>query len=81
MKAAPGAEVGISYDGDPLEPGNVLETPTGRRYGIVAVRLQTKGKHLGRQYLRCVVLDEKPAPGTKIFPLFWNHRGRVSDER
>ena len=75
-RAAPGDEVTISYDGDPVAAGDALRTPTGRTYGVMGVRVQTTGKHRGRQFVRAVVLDEAPAPTTKIHPLVWYSRDR-----
>lgn len=59
MTAPVGAEVGIHVDlVARVEVGDVIETDTGRRYGVVAVRVQAKGKHRGRQHLRVVVLHK-----------------------
>lgn len=75
MTAPEGAEVGIYYDGRPLEPGDALVTPTGRTYLVTAVRRQTRGKHVGRQHLRCVVAAAAPATA-RVVPLYWYKRGR-----
>ena len=77
MSAAPqGAEVKIYYDGPSLAPGDALCTRTGRVYGIVHVRVQERGKHAGRQHLRCVVLELADVlEGTRVFPLVWYKRG------
>lgn len=37
---------------------DVIETQSGRRYRIIAVRQQQRGKHVGRQHLRCLVLGK-----------------------
>lgn len=59
MTAPAGAEVGLYVDlVEPVRVGDVIETRSGRRYGVVAVRVQERGKHAGRQHLRVVVLDE-----------------------
>jgi Recombinase len=38
-----------------VEGGDFIETQTGRRYFVCAARIQTKGKHEGRQHLVCMV--------------------------
>lgn len=77
MKAPLGAEVGLYFDGwTPLEPYlHALVTPSGRVYLVVAVRVQQKGKHRGRQHLRCVVSDVVPE-GAQEVPLHWYARGK-----
>ncbi len=76
MAAALGAVVGIYYDGArPLAPGEALRTPTGRTYLVVDVRVQARGRHVGRQHLRCAVVDQLDA-GTVIHPLYWYKRAR-----
>jgi hypothetical protein len=68
-----GSLVRIAYDGPVLEPGNALVTRTGRTYVIVEVRRQVRGRHAGRQHLRCLVA----APGSftgKAHPLVWYAR-------
>lgn len=76
----PGEECTISYDGDVVAPGDALRTPTGRAYGVISVRVQTRGKHTGRQFVRCVVLDELSA-ATRVHPLVWYKRERSSVHR
>ncbi len=73
----PGSVVQITYDGDTLNEGDALRTPSGRMYGVLAVRVQTRGKHVGRQYLRVLVLEEEPGAGTRILPLVWYSRDRA----
>lgn len=75
MKAPVGAFVGIYYDGRPVAPGDCLRTPTGRVYEVVTRREQERGKHVGRQHLRCLVRSEAPA-GAKVRRLHWYPRGR-----
>lgn len=36
--------------------GDIIETQTGRRYRVLSVREQQRGKHRGRQHLVCVVM-------------------------
>lgn len=76
MTARPGDEVTISYDGEQVLPGHALQTPTGRSYGVLHVRVQERGKHRGRQFVRAIVLDEPPEPGTKVHPLIWYSRDK-----
>lgn len=60
MRGAPaGAEVGLYVDLlANVHVGDVIETRAGKRYGVVAVRVQERGKNAGRQHLRCVVLED-----------------------
>lgn len=78
MSAAPtGAVVGIYYDGlVQVEVGEALRTPTGRTYIIVAARRQERGRHTGRQHLRCAVADGEAPAGVRVHPLHWYKRGR-----
>jgi hypothetical protein len=41
----------------PVRQGDIIETGTGRRYGVLGVRVQASGKHAGRQHLSCVVVE------------------------
>lgn len=76
MSTAPnGAVVSIYYDGATILVGEALQTPTGRTYLVLERRVQAKGKHLGRQHLRCVVGAEVE-PGTKVLKLRWYKRDR-----
>lgn len=62
MTAPAGAIVGLYVDlVARVEVGDVIETQTGRQYQVVERREQTRGKHAGRQHLRCLVLDERGA--------------------
>jgi len=59
MTAPAGAIVGLYVDlVARVRVGDVIETGTGRRYFVNVVREQTRGKHAGRQHLRCSVLAE-----------------------
>ena len=63
MTAPAGAAVGIHVDLiATVAIGDMIETQTGRRYLVVAARVQQRGKHAGRQHLRCVVMS----PGDTI---------------
>jgi hypothetical protein len=37
--------------------GDLIETTSGRRYNVVDVRVQARGKHAGRQHLHCLVVE------------------------
>ena len=79
MKAPAGAEVGIYIDMiERVRPGDVITTGTGRRYGIVRVRVQERGQHRGRQHLRCLVLgpDDVVEGHARIFEIRWYRRRR-----
>ena len=57
MKAPAGALVSLYVDlVVQVDLCDVIETQTGRRYQVLAVRKQTRGKHIGRQHLKCIVL-------------------------
>ncbi len=75
MKAPAGALVGIYYDGRDLHRGDWLRTPTGRCYEVVSVRVQARGKHVGRQHLRCLVVNGWRPPSARVLPLHWYPRG------
>lgn len=72
-----GAEVGLYVDTvQAVEVGHVIATETGRAYGVISVRRQERGKHVGRQHLRCIVLDGlgAVAPGTVVVTIRWYRR-------
>lgn len=57
MKAPAGALVKLYVDlVARVEICDVIETQSGRRYQVLAVREQKRGKHVGRQHLSCLVL-------------------------
>lgn len=72
----PGETATISYDGDTVSPGDTLRTPTGRTYGVLSVRVQQRGKHVGRQFVTAVVLDGLPPTSTKTHLLIWYSRDK-----
>lgn len=78
MPGAPaGAEVGIYVDAaQELAAGAAVVTTTGRTYIVVRVRRQARGRHLGRQHLRCIVSDIPPPAGVRILRLRWYRRRR-----
>lgn len=76
-----GAIVGLYYDGvADVAVNHVLETPTGRRYLILELRRQERGKHTGRAHLQCLVIDEVPRDAT-VHPLLWYKRSRSRGRR
>lgn len=77
MSGAPvGSVVSIYYDSPrAITIGDVLYTPTSRMYLIVELRVQARGRHVGRKHLRCMIVD-KPPVGCSMFPLFWYARRR-----
>lgn len=77
MTAPTGTEVGLYVDLlSPVAPGHVIETGTGRRYGVVSVRVQARGKHTGRQHLRALVLEKDAELGaaTRVHTIRWYSR-------
>lgn len=47
--------------------GDIIETESGRRYRVLVVREQTRGKHIGRQHLRCLVVDAAVEPDAMVY--------------
>lgn len=82
MTAPAGAIVGLYVDlVAPVHVGDVIKTQTGRRYQVLAARVQTRGKHRGRQHLRACVLgvdDPVTAIGDRqrTHNIRWYVRGR-----
>lgn len=75
MTAPVGAEVGLYVDlVAPVEVGDVIETRSGRRYGVLSVRVQERGKHAGRQHLRCLVVEPEFVPGGRVHRIRWYRR-------
>lgn len=61
----------------PVELDDIIRTQTGRRYLVIAVRVQELGKHRGRQHLRVVVLapdDSVSCPDATIHDIRWYAR-------
>lgn len=85
MSAAPGTVVKLYVDlMRPVEVGHVIETGTGRRYGVVQARVQQRGRHAQRrQHLACVVLeaDEQLALDTVVHRIRWYKRGKRGGSR
>jgi hypothetical protein len=78
VRAAAGENVSLYYDGRPLRVGDVLQTRTGRCYLVIVVRVQTRGRHAGRQHLRAVVADQladiELGAGARVVALYWYRR-------
>lgn len=77
MTAPAGANVGIYVDLSPIVAiGDVIETQSGRRYIVSSARVQQRGRHVGRQHLRAVVMgreDPLPTSGT-LHRIRWYRR-------
>lgn len=84
MMAPPGSLVRLYVDlRESVNPTDVIETQTGRRYWVLEVRVQTKGKHKGRQHLACLVVDpsRKDEGDNKVHKIRWYKRGRKNGSR
>lgn len=76
-KAPAGALVRIYYDGwSNVQPGDALKTPSGRVYVVAEARVQTRGRHVGRQHLACVVADDASTVSGTVYPLHWYPRSK-----
>jgi len=76
MAAPAGSEVGIYVDlVDQVDAGDAIVTQSGRTYLVVRVRRQERGKHIGRQHLRCVVAEGSAPEGARIHRIRWYPRG------
>lgn len=70
-----GSEVGLYYDAPfLLAAGDQLVTPTGRLYEIESVRVQSRGRHAGRQHLRATVLPPDASCDGTRHELHWYRR-------
>lgn len=73
-----GSHVGLYYDAERrvLVGDEIVTESTGRRYLVLAVRIQMRGKHEGRQHLRCVVLspDHERDPDSGVHVVRWYRR-------
>lgn len=59
MTAPAGAVVSLYVDlRTEVSVDDIIETQSGRRYQVLAARVQQRGKHIGRQHLRCRVMGE-----------------------
>lgn len=67
MTAPIGATVSIHVDlVDAVTAGDLVETTSGRRYSVLVVRVQQRGKHVGRQHLQCLVVPPDWLPDPPI---------------
>lgn len=83
MTAPRGSIVKLYVDlTEAVNPTDVIETRTGRRYWVLAVRTQDRGKHRGRQHLACLVLGpeetDKSAGTNRVHRIRWYARHRAS---
>lgn len=81
MRAPAGAIVALYVDlVSPVAIGDIIATRSGRRYGVMAVRVQERGKHAGRQHLRATVLerDGELGGGCVVHRIRWYRRDRAS---
>lgn len=80
MTAPVGATVRIYVDlVERVEVDHVIQTTSGRRYRVIGVRVQQRGKHAGRQHLQCLVIERSMLVGewieTTIHHIRWYPRG------
>lgn len=70
-----------------VNEGDIIETSTGRGYRVLSVRVQERGKNVGRQHLMCVVMPAdwmsdaerwrtRLPIGSFIHRIRWYRRGR-----
>lgn len=75
----PGATRTLRYDPspgeEPIKAGDFLRTSSGRCYLVIGVRLQEKGKYIGRLHLG-VLVSEGTEPGAVVHDIQWMPRGR-----
>jgi hypothetical protein len=84
VRAPAGAVVSIYVDLlATVSEGDYIITRSGRRYEVVSVRVQTRGKHVGRQHLKCEVLrDDDPMDnGTRTHRIVWYPRKKRNGSR
>lgn len=77
LKAQPGTTVGLYLDSiDRLQKGDFVRSQTGRTYLIETVRVQARGRHIGRQHLRATVMppDFTPEQDDTVFDFRWYRR-------
>lgn len=68
MTAPVGAIVSLYVDlVERIGAGDIIETRTGRRYHVLEVREQQRGKHTGRQHLRGIVVDTDAEPDVLVY--------------
>lgn len=77
MPAPLGSIVGLHYDTElEVEEDEYLQTPTGRTYLVLEVRVQARGKWAKvRKHLRVMVVEAScVAPLSVVHPLRWYKR-------
>lgn len=74
--APPGAEVGLYVDlAARVAPDEVIQTESGRRYLVIRVRVQERGRYRGRQHLRAIVCDVDDVTGDRrVHRIRWYRR-------
>lgn len=81
MSSPVGAVVRFYYDSVVLvRSGDAVQTPTGRIYCVLKVRVQERGKHVGRQHMTAIVASEIPS-GVRVHRLVWYRRERKRHAR
>ena len=78
--APPGSLVKIYMDTNrEIEPGDEIQTRSGRRYEVEGVRIQTRGNHVGRKHLEVRVLaeDHPRDPDAVVHVLWWYARPKA----
>lgn len=79
MTAPVGSNVGLYYDSEQaVNPGDFLQTPTGRTYYVTEARTQQRGEYAGiRRHLRAIVTTEDAVEADAVVhPLFWYKRDK-----
>lgn len=74
-----GSNVGLYVDSaQELEEGDIIATQSGRCYRVFSNRIQERGKHVGRQHLRAIVLpdDFVPEHDDQVLVIAWYSRNR-----
>lgn len=75
MTAPAGAIVRLYVDTRlPIEVGDGIQTQTGRRYEVQHVRIQERGKHVGRKHLVVRVCAPDDLILGNIVPIRWYRR-------
>lgn len=74
-----GAQVRLYYDGRAaVITGDYIRTQTGRTYYVQHVRIQARGRHIGRYHLTCIVMadDHVIESDDTVHPIYWYSRRR-----
>lgn len=79
MTAPVGAIVKLYIDGRyRLREGDVVQTESGRRYDVLTVRVQERGRHIGRQHFTARVMAPDEPPRERWVVIRWYPRRRRS---